>query len=424
MSQKLKSHFSKERIRQLAAETNFVKRYRSIKPEELFWSLVQSFSSHQVEQLADLHRAFAQDSGQNVSYSAFYDQLSKPAFFEFMTALYQEQVSQLYIEQYSKIPQVFSRFKDVRLHDGSSWAINSVLKELYPGRFTKVSPAAIEIHATYSLATMSYEKVVIAPDKQSEHDFIPDGEAGVLHIFDRGYVNLAKLEAMGSIGGYYLVRSKENCNPVIRKVVAGSAYQNKCWSQKKFKQRKLKKGKDYDFQVEMKGSEGQVFSLRLVKLWNPKAKKHTGFLTNLSSEQVTCCEIGNLYRLRWQIELSFKELKSYSGLKRFQTANEHIIEGFIVLSILVLHLRRYLVFCAESLKPSCRLSVHKAAISAHNFMPNFVKSMMGGCSNLKAVLVEIFCYLQANTRFSNSKRKNSFDAFDLQKTMLTLGLEA
>ena len=287
-----------------------------------------------------------------------------------------------------------------------------------------MSPAAIEIHATYSLVSMAYQNVVIAADTQSEHDFIPDGEPGVLHIFDRGYVNLAKLEAMGVVGGHYLVRSKENCNPMIRGIVGGSAYQKKHWSQKKLKQRKLKKGKDYDFQIEMKGSEGQTFSLRLVKLWNPKAKKHTGFLTNLSSEQVTCREIGNLYRLRWQIELSFKELKSYSGLKRFQTANEHIIEGFIVLSILVLHLRRYLVFCAESLKSSCRLSVHKAAISAHNFMPNFVKSMMGGCSNLKAVLVEIFCYLQANTRFSNPKRKNSFDAFDLEKTMLTLGLEA
>ena len=287
-----------------------------------------------------------------------------------------------------------------------------------------MSPAAIEIHATYSLVSMAYQNVVIAADTQSEHDFIPDGEPGVLHIFDRGYVNLAKLETMGVVGGHYLVRSKENCNPMIRGIVGGSAYQKKHWSQKKLKQRKLKKGKDYDFQIEMKGSEGQTFSLRLVKLWNPKAKKHTGFLTNLSSEQVTCREIGNLYRLRWQIELSFKELKSYSGLKRFQTANEHIIEGFIVLSILVLHLRRYLVFCAESLKSSCRLSVHKAAISAHNFMPNFVKSMMGGCSNLKAVLVEIFCYLQANTRFSNPKRKNSFDAFDLEKTMLTLGLEA
>jgi hypothetical protein len=39
--------------------------------------------------------------------------------------------------------------------------------------------------------------------------------------------------------------------------------------------------------------------------------------------------VGRLYRFRWQIELCFKEWKSYANLHQFDTANAHIAEGLI-----------------------------------------------------------------------------------------------
>lgn len=408
IAEELKFRLSKETLVNLARESEFMERIRDIEPDQLLWSLLQSFSTHQAHEIAGLHRSFVQDSRQEVSYSAFWGQVSKESFPRFVTALYQQQISQLYLEHQDKLPEVFKRFADVRLHDGSSWAINDLLSELYPGRFTKVSPAAIELHATYSLKTMSYQKLVMAPDTQSEHDFIPEGEADVLYLLDRGYVNLPKLERMTEVGGYYIVRSRTNCNPLITAVNRGSSYQNRSRVGKKFNHRLLKKGKDYDFQVQIKAGDGQVYALRFVVLWNPQTKKHTGFLTNLPLERVSSQEIGQLYRLRWQIELSFKELKSYSSLKRFQTANEYAIEAFVMLSILAMQLRRYLVFCAEQLNPVHRLSPHKAAISAHNFMPAFIKCMMEETCNLTPVLLQIGRFLQVTMRFSNSHRKNAF----------------
>ena len=406
----------------LARETEFLERIREIEPDQLVWSLVHSFSTHQAHEIAGLHRSFVQESRRNVSYTAFYNQLSKPEFLTFVKALYSQQVQQFYLEQQHRIPEAFDAFEDIRLHDGSSWRVDDELSDLLPGRFSKNAPAAVELHATYSLKTRTYHQLVLAPDTQSEHDFIPDGEPGVLDLFDRGYVNLPKLERRTALGGDYLVRNKTNGNPLITAVHGGSPYACRRWVGKKFQNQTLQKGKDYDFQVQMKACDGQVYSLRFVVLWNPKAKKHKGFLTNVPPEKVSCQDLGKLYRLRWQIELSFKELKSYSALKRFQTANGFIFKAFVWLSILAMQLRRYLVFCAEALNPTHRLSVHKAAISAHDFMPDFIQCMKEGACQLRQVLLEIFYFLQATMRFSNPQRKSSFEAWESPDTTRQLPL--
>ena len=139
------------------------------------WTLIQAFSTNQAHEIAGLHRSFVKQSGQNVSYSSFYDQLAKTEFETFVKALYQATQNQLYLEHQSKIPSVFSQFKDVQAHDGSSWAIHDALATEYPGRFTATSPAAIELHATYSLKHLCFHRLEIAPDTQSEHDFMPQG---------------------------------------------------------------------------------------------------------------------------------------------------------------------------------------------------------------------------------------------------------
>ena len=106
----------------LARETEFMKRMRDIEPEQLIWSLVHSFSMNQAHEMTGLHRSFIKDTHQKVCYSAFRDQITKEAFPRFITALYQQQVSQLYLDHRDKLPGIFDRFQDVRLHDGSSWA--------------------------------------------------------------------------------------------------------------------------------------------------------------------------------------------------------------------------------------------------------------------------------------------------------------
>ena len=177
----------------------------------------------------------------------------------------------------------------------------------------------------------------------------------------------------------------------------------------------LKKGSDYDFQVQMKGCDKKVYDLRLVLLWNPQTKEHVRFLPNLPAERVTLKEIGQLYRLRWQVELTYKELKSHTALVRFLTANEAIVLGFVLLSLIAMQLRRYVVLSAEQLNPASRLSLHKAAISAVEFMPSLIGCLLKAGNGLKQVLLEIFFYLESTMKFSNPHRRSAFEKCQLER---------
>jgi hypothetical protein len=52
----------------------------------------------------------------------------------------------------------FSEFRRIVIQDGSSFAIKDALKEVFPGRFKKVKPAAVELHATLDLLTNRFPR--------------------------------------------------------------------------------------------------------------------------------------------------------------------------------------------------------------------------------------------------------------------------
>jgi hypothetical protein len=65
------------------------------------------------------------------------------------------------------------RFNDIIIHDGSSFGLKSSLASEFPGRFTKTSPAAVELHCTFSLCGKTPHSIILALDKESEATYRP-----------------------------------------------------------------------------------------------------------------------------------------------------------------------------------------------------------------------------------------------------------
>src|SRR5713101_3258172 len=70
--------------------------------------------------------------------------------------------------------RVVAEFRHIVLQDGSAFAIHDGLREVFPGRFKAVKPAAVELHTTMDLLCDAPTTVVLTPDTTSEQAFLPE----------------------------------------------------------------------------------------------------------------------------------------------------------------------------------------------------------------------------------------------------------
>ena len=162
-------------VNQLGRDTGQATRLRTVTPHRLFLAVVSTLASAHVESLADLLRAFNHQNGVTVAYKAFYNRLARVGFATFMREMFARLVERLSVQTLTPDGQVaVARFKDIVIQDGSSFALKPTLRTTFPGRFTTIEPAAVEVHATYSGFFDDVRAVQIAPDADAERQFLPD----------------------------------------------------------------------------------------------------------------------------------------------------------------------------------------------------------------------------------------------------------
>ena len=334
------------KINEKGKEVNFCSRKRIIKPFELVMSLITALGDKSVDTVTDLHRYFVNLTETDVQYKPFHNQLSKPEFVELIKELIGEAVHD-WQQQVLGTDVELSAFKGIILQDGSSFAVHDSLQDIFKGRFTKISPAAVEVHVSWDVLQGYPEQISISPDSQAEYDFLPEAETLVNNLFlaDRGYFKLSYLDEIDQAGGSYVVRAKTTVNPIV---VAGFNKNGK--PLKRFQGIKQKAVKKYIrrsgiVDMDVKGKT----SYRLIASW-PKGKDEpTYWATNLDREQFSAEAVIKLYQLRWQIELLFKEWKSYCNLQKFNTRKATMMEGLIWASLLSLLVKRRIGFSVQQL---------------------------------------------------------------------------
>jgi hypothetical protein len=129
----------------------------------------------------------------------------------------------------------------------------------------------------------------------------------------------------------------------------------------------------------------------------------TRLCTNLPRTPFSAALVGRLYRFRWQIELYFKEWKSYANLHQFDTANPHIAAGLIWASLCAAVLKRFLAHAAQRVGTGPAISTRRVAMCAHHFLDDVVTALLGR-RGLFATLRRALTYLLANARQSNPDR--------------------
>jgi len=329
----------------VARRSRFVRRERVVSAASLFWAFMVTLGAQPMEYISDVLRTLNAQRGLALRYKPFWNRLAQPAFCRFMKAMFtilcREMVEQVLTSAKGSVSAYFS---DILLDDGSSFAVARGLRGVFPGRFTKLTPAAVELHAHMSLRTGTPCHVVLAPDKEGERQFLPPAHTlprRSLSLRDRGYVDLDYFEALAEAEAFLICRTTTSLNPTIVRVLGGLPKRaGRKWEGQPLQTlRRSKLRRDLDLLVSWPRKHGPALQLRIVIRYVREKKSWTWLLTNLPPD-FTAENIAQLYRLRWQIELLFKDWKSYANLHALQSEHPAIVEGFIWASLCAAFLKR------------------------------------------------------------------------------------
>jgi Transposase DDE domain len=398
----------------------FCRRQRVITPFRLGLALTATCASQRVETIADVHCGFNALFGTTVTYKAFYNQVAKPHFADFARTMAARLISDMTLQVLGFAKgRAFGEFRHIVIQDGSSFAIHDGLREVFPGRFKAVKPAAVELHTTMDLLCDAPTTVVLTPDTTNEQAFLPEPVSlqESLLLADRGYLDLHYLHRVQEAGGFFIIRAKAGMNPRVVEAFREDGKRLRSLRNKPLKaiQAKLPKRQRLELLVAWQ-VETHTLRLRLLISWNCRKKEFCYLVTNLPAKRYGLDMIFRAYKWRWQVELLFKEWKSYANLHAFDTANPAIVEGLIWAAIAAAALKRFLAYMTQLLT-QVSMSTRKVAMCAVHILGGIVQALKtGDVAGLSAALEEAITYLACHARRAHPKR-------DRQTGRAQLGLE-
>ena len=269
--------FSEPLLNACGTEAKFCRRQRIITPLRLGLALTATCASPRVETVADFHRGFKAFWGTTITYKAFYNQVAKPRFADFARAMTSRLIGDMTRKVLGFVKgRAFAEFRHSIIQDGSSFAIHDGVREVFPGRFKGVKPAAVELHTTMDLLCDAPTTVVLTPDTTSEQAFLPEPaslRASVL-LADRGYLDLHYMRRVQDAGGFFLIRAKAGMNPQVLDACREDGKRLRSLRNKPLKasHATLPKRQRVALVVQWHVDEGPL-CLRLIIRWNRQTKE-------------------------------------------------------------------------------------------------------------------------------------------------------
>jgi len=196
---------------------------------------------------------------------------------------------------------------------------------LFPWAHFRKSKAAVKLHTLLDLRGNIPTFIDISDGKMHDVNILDTliAEPGSFYVFDRGYLDFARLYAWHLAKAFFIVRAKSNLKArgvysrPVDKTIGLRCDQTIVFTN-------YYSSKDYPEQ------------LRLVKFFDIEHDLRLTFLTNHMT--LDAIKVAQLYKCRWQIELFFRWIKQHLRIKAFFGTSENAVKTqvWIAISIYVL----------------------------------------------------------------------------------------
>lgn len=314
-----------------AVELGFVERDRKLDVGCFVRALVLAGGTPGAGLQADALHAYLDMKVPDISRAAFYKRFgpSLEALMARLSARAMAYAASLEVD----LPAQMGGVTDWRIVDSETVKLRVALKDELPGCGKY---AAIKVHKTLSVGTGCPLRYHFSPGKEhdSKHLDIDESWRGLGLLADLGYASLARLRACMTHEVAFVIRLKENWKPKVDHVARGTV------------KKTFFAGSDFDALVDddvividdkaldcdvRVGPEGRQIALRMVSVPTPKG--HCFFLTNLPA-RIGPWQVAEIYRIRWEVELSMKLDKTVNQLDKTTASKATSVRTMLHASLL------------------------------------------------------------------------------------------
>jgi hypothetical protein len=333
----------------------FIRRLREIQASVFVWSVVLSRfgSGHPgFEQARQWYRRLA---GATLWPRPFQMRFKSASAVRLFERVFQQAVKPWRVPRRAHHP-LARHFADIAVVDTTLLQLSDTLRPVFKGaRGAASSLKALLTISVFGLVPLQAELVAGNLHDMKVFPALDTFVKDTLLLFDKGFVAYDRLRQITEAQLLYLCPMRLNGNAIVMRARRAPKYVRQVlrrhpegvWLRDLLRAHK-RIGKTWDLDVilwpKTAARSRQQVATRLVIVPGPKHAQRP-YLTNLTAARWSPPALAELYRLRWQVELVFKELKQQLNLSSLPSKDRHAVRVFAWASLIALALSRTVTTC-------------------------------------------------------------------------------
>ncbi len=347
-------------INKLALDTKFIQRTSSkITGAQFLTSLLVASQDPEHATLERLSDHFRSIYRIRIRAQSIMERINHDKSILFLSHIFEKFLKNQFTEFVSNIsPCLLAPFSKVLIQDSTICNLNEHLAKHLRGSGGRASKSAVKLDVIFDFKNKIFEQITLhegcTADQALANNIIKHITKNTLIIRDLGYLQMMSLNTIIDQGAFYLSRMKNNTSVYLHKEGDEQLNLNK-YLRKNFKKSKFidipvfitasrvpvrlivykvpaeiaeKRRKDAQIKAKKEGRTLTKKSLNLLKF--------SFFITNVPLEIWPPEVVGTIYRIRWQIELMFKDWKGRLKIDYLKGTNIYRIYCLLYAKLILL----------------------------------------------------------------------------------------
>jgi len=355
--QELNNLIPPQSVRDHSRATDLIQRDRHIKATPFLWTFVfgTTQTNGSVSAVRDYYKTF---TGDDVAYSSI-QQWITPELADLLLDLI-NYVSVELGRTESSLGGRFDQFQDVFIPDATVCTLSPESFDAFPGYSN--DHAGAKLHVVESLASVApfFDAITSARTQETTQLEIDTWVEDSLSLFDLGYLDYDRLGCIEDNNGWFVCRLNADANPHVTeepRTLRGNSIDLEGTHLQEVLPDLYRQTIDVTATVDADQDDPYLpYDLRVAGVRHEDDEdapayrddvdadhEYHLYATNLPREEFTPRELAALYSNRWSVETVIQELKEVFGLEDIPVRREDAVTCFLLASLLMLLLSRYLL---------------------------------------------------------------------------------